>query len=550
MNKHRKVPIWGTTILALVASVIGLGFVSPAGAATPSSSSGSDDGYTFSLNYDLSSADSAGTKYSYAHTSTVKSLTNPQGKVMGMPVGHPSAHWQKAFAKKCPTFQTYPSKARLNKLRPTTWVIKRSQLHRFRKAAMTDKVVKRLPHRKVKVSATCFFVVKGKIPDTIKRVDGQIKGWSHAINRRDGKMLFELVTVRSGGKVAKVPVRRGQAKNGSTFSIGDCGNKKAAVITYQQNQVAYGNFSSYYWHDQGVAYASIHVGGSGTISYGSCSFTYFLDMSVEGKAAFNVLVSGKTATQARGNATKVINKQSAYTNASANVETNVKAQLEGKFSKEGCTTPPPPPPAQPKYSCDQLLVTKGDHQVTVNTFKTSQDNATFTKADISWGDGTSTTSASPVGLTHTYGADGTYTIKATAHFDVNGTDKTATSSGCQQAVTFTTPPPPQNKPPTGEIVKYPQHLYEGGEFMVEVVGSDPEDGANVDLSYSVTGPVDKIVDADHPEHCDAEGVNQMCTFYIKAKQTTGTGTVSLTVTDSKGLHWSDSKSFPVLEPQL
>ena len=107
-----------------------------------------------------------------------------------------------------------------------------------------------------------------------------------------------------------------------------------------------------------------------------------------------------------------------------------------------CTLTPPPPPT-PTYSCDTLHVTQGDNRsVTIDTFSTSESGgATFKNAVINWGDGTSGTFTSPVGQTHTYGADGTYTITGTAHFDVNGTDVSATSNGCQQAVTFNTPAP-------------------------------------------------------------------------------------------------------------
>jgi uncharacterized repeat protein (TIGR01451 family) len=107
----------------------------------------------------------------------------------------------------------------------------------------------------------------------------------------------------------------------------------------------------------------------------------------------------------------------------------------------------------PSFSCDLLSVTKGDNRtVTVNDFKQTAKNATFANVVIDWGDKTAplTTSASPVGQKHQYAADGTYNVAATAHFTVNGQDKTATGQTCAQTVSFTTatpPPTPTPQPP-------------------------------------------------------------------------------------------------------
>jgi uncharacterized protein with FMN-binding domain len=104
------------------------------------------------------------------------------------------------------------------------------------------------------------------------------------------------------------------------------------------------------------------------------------------------------------------------------------------------TTVPPP-----TYTCNALGVTVGDDRtVNINAFSTTATNgAVFKDAVIDWGDGaTPLTSSSPVGQTHQYAADGTYTISATAHFTVNGQDVTASGPGCVQQVTIKTPPPP------------------------------------------------------------------------------------------------------------
>lgn len=100
-------------------------------------------------------------------------------------------------------------------------------------------------------------------------------------------------------------------------------------------------------------------------------------------------------------------------------------------------------PQAPSYACTLLSVTKeGNRTVAINDFKQTETNgATFTNAVVAWGD-TSTPSATnaPIGQSHTYTADGTYRIVATAHFSVNGTDRIATGDTCIANVTFSTTP--------------------------------------------------------------------------------------------------------------
>jgi hypothetical protein len=109
----------------------------------------------------------------------------------------------------------------------------------------------------------------------------------------------------------------------------------------------------------------------------------------------------------------------------------------------------------PTYSCDLLHVVANNEtrKVTIDNFKTSQANgATFKNAVIDWGEKgvTPLTTASVMGQTHTYASEGTYKITATAHFTVNGADKTATSESCTQTVTFSSKPttPPVTPPET------------------------------------------------------------------------------------------------------
>ncbi|HWB39387.1 MAG TPA: hypothetical protein VG604_04105 [Candidatus Saccharimonadales bacterium] len=111
-----------------------------------------------------------------------------------------------------------------------------------------------------------------------------------------------------------------------------------------------------------------------------------------------------------------------------------------------------PTPVTPAYSCDLLKISaSADRKVTVTNFQESASNgATYTTAVIGWGDTTSAAPiANPIGLTHTYAKDGTYTVTATPSFTVNGQTVTPpVSDKCTQVVTFSTKPPKVTPPPT------------------------------------------------------------------------------------------------------
>jgi hypothetical protein len=174
------------------------------------------------------------------------------------------------------------------------------------------------------------------------------------------------------------------------------------------------------------------------------------------------------------------------------------ADVNGQITA-ACGGGTPPPPPAPTYSCNTLSVAQsGPHMVTITGFSTSQANgATFKNAVINWGDGQSSTYTAPVGKTHTYGADGTYTIQATAVFDVNGQQVQATSGGCMAAVTFNTPPPPDTPP--SMTCQGPQHIFVGddamdADFDLTDVNGDP-------VSYgapAVSGPISITVVDDNP----------------------------------------------------
>ena len=112
-------------------------------------------------------------------------------------------------------------------------------------------------------------------------------------------------------------------------------------------------------------------------------------------------------------------------------------------------------PDAPAYSCDLLNVTTGaNRMVTINDFKyTAQGGATFKHAVINWGDSTTPlTTNNPVNQKHQYAADGTYTVKATAYFTVDGKEVSANGVNCSKTVTFVSGKPvtpPTTLPDTG-----------------------------------------------------------------------------------------------------
>ena len=120
----------------------------------------------------------------------------------------------------------------------------------------------------------------------------------------------------------------------------------------------------------------------------------------------------------------------------------------------------------PVYSCDAFGVATGDKRtVTVNNFKyTASNGATFKNAVINWGDNSDAlTTNNVIGQKHQFAKDGTYTISATAHFDVNGKDVTATGN-CQQTVKFE-----NNVPPTVLGAQTPTALVNTGAGDVAAI---------------------------------------------------------------------------------
>lgn len=96
--------------------------------------------------------------------------------------------------------------------------------------------------------------------------------------------------------------------------------------------------------------------------------------------------------------------------------------------------------SNPLYSCDLLKISSvnSTRTVKVDDFKfTAKDGATFKHVVINWGDGSAPLLTNNlVGKTNQYAKDGTYQIRATAFFTVDGKEVSATSADCAKTVTF------------------------------------------------------------------------------------------------------------------
>jgi uncharacterized repeat protein (TIGR01451 family) len=116
-----------------------------------------------------------------------------------------------------------------------------------------------------------------------------------------------------------------------------------------------------------------------------------------------------------------------------------------------------PVQAVPMYSCDLLKGTTGSNRSfgisAVNT--TAKNGPVLTRFVFDWGDGTKTEKKSNevTGTVHQYAQDGTYNIRATAFFTLNGSEVSATSDACTNQVTFKENQPPVVTTPTpGKLV--------------------------------------------------------------------------------------------------
>jgi uncharacterized repeat protein (TIGR01451 family) len=105
-------------------------------------------------------------------------------------------------------------------------------------------------------------------------------------------------------------------------------------------------------------------------------------------------------------------------------------------------------PSTPIYTCDALNLVVGDNRkVTATVAVTAKNGATYKTTAFNFGDG-KTVETDKTSVDHTYAADGTYVIKATPSFMVDGKLVTATSDTCVKTVTFKPGQPPVTPPTT------------------------------------------------------------------------------------------------------
>lgn len=100
---------------------------------------------------------------------------------------------------------------------------------------------------------------------------------------------------------------------------------------------------------------------------------------------------------------------------------------------------PVEPKPEPVYKCDALSVDKTSAPLSNNSFTfktdtTAKNGATVKDYIYDFGDGSTETTTSS-SIKHSYAKTGTYTVKVTARFTVNGSTKTSSSTDCQKKVT-------------------------------------------------------------------------------------------------------------------
>lgn len=103
------------------------------------------------------------------------------------------------------------------------------------------------------------------------------------------------------------------------------------------------------------------------------------------------------------------------------------------------------PPKTPVYSCESFTLTPGENRSVTALVKANASNgATLKTVTYDFGDKTTpyTTNDFASAAKHTYAADGTYNVKTTLLFSVNGKDQTVVDAKCAKPVSFTTPGTP------------------------------------------------------------------------------------------------------------
>lgn len=503
-----------------------------------------DGDVDFELHLNAADADSAGSHFDYSSRSVVKSDVNDQGQIVLTPVNKPSAHWQAKWANKCPTVSHYPTRQQIKNFKSTVFRMNGAEFKKFKRASMTEKVIKLLPHGYVKATATCFQLPAGKhFPDTGLALNGEVQGMDNVV--RGPPMLFEIARVtahRAGESTdAYVPIRRGQADANGVYSIGDCGNKKPAVVTHPQGSYEYMDNDVYWWRDSGDVLARVHFWGTGTISEGTCKLTLNYDFFAQGSAAYDVLVKGKTAIEAHQGAIKLISMQAAYADAFANAEASVKVDLTANF--EGCDTPPNPPTyEQPSASGRAQGCVNPGQQDGVITATGTNPNAVAAPGTLVVGGKTKQFASVGAGQTVTWDFSGFAPATYNGSFTLG--------SPINKSATFTVKvepcdEQPSHQGPTAEIFV--------GEHAVDVGGTMPVfgrvkafDGATATLGSPVVSPSDLggiynwrtvSTERDGVTLCETGYTCYQGYFRVKKEGTPGTyvyGTLTATANDTKG----------------
>lgn len=265
-----------------------------------------------------------------------------------------AVHWLQSDAKRCPIVANQPrTQKQITSIKKTTFVKKGSALKRFKKAAPSAKVTKKLSGGKRKLTVRCYQVkVGGSFTDTGIDPTGNTHGLESKVGdspQLKRPMLFDTVvaTVKEGGKVVtqEISRRRGQNAPGSkVVGVGDCMNPKAKVVTLKRGQYVYSfNNSQLRQHVVGTAHQRLHVSGRGRAELGTCWVEFDYDFLTEGTLGFDEILWAKSKAEAKGKATNLA--------ASINVSRTVQGSLENKLNAElrvafgeqckGDTTPTP-----------------------------------------------------------------------------------------------------------------------------------------------------------------------------------------------------------------
>lgn len=171
--------------------------------------------------------------------------------------------------------------------------------------------------------------------------------------------------------------------------------------------------------------------------------------SFQGSNPFSQVINGKTYW---GNT-----NQQAFASNSIPVTVMFNSKGSVQFAVlNSCGNPEHVTPVVPNFSCNALSKTAVSGQANTFRFTTSasaSNNATISKLEYDFGDGsaTATTSSPSTPVTHTFTKMGTFTIKVTVFVKLPGNQTVQVPSAhCQTTITVSPPPKPP-KPPVVNV---------------------------------------------------------------------------------------------------